>query len=376
MLTIILIFNLLFSQEIDFNIRDKINGEKIQLDSIKFYNQYLDIDTTMIYSDKIDLTDILIMNSIEDDEKFRVSLNNSQLKIHSEEIIDNVSIYNLLGVRIGYFEPNSKSFESTLYSNINIAFVQINSNKNRIVKKLINSYSNVFSYNTPITKVISSNWQLTYYKYGFTTTTMEYDELPKTLDYILERTIISLSSSISFRYNIKARTYFNGKFLNTDSDFSTTMTNSINIYQDENLTTYKCSRNSKYEKDNPMFYFNRCIFSYIDKNEKAENSIYKSEPKTSLGDFYVMINNDYLLSYISHAFCNSNGNSILYYEFNDKIDLKPLLDNKVDSILVHFTNSDLKSFNYSLSYSGQGDTEEKRLISGPVNGSILLKLVK
>lgn len=208
MFLIILLFQLVNAQKVEFDIRDnslyeynniskKNEAIKVDLDSVRFYNADLGIDTTLKYSKKIDIRDILILNSVKNDIiPLEINLNNNSISIKSYENIKNITIYDVLGNEVLNSNVNSK--EITLNHNFNnfLYFVQIRTDKNLYKTKVLKAQNtNLISKSIIMSE---NNWKITLYKFAFKPKTLEYPILPTKIEEELQR----IKLQIDYNFNI------------------------------------------------------------------------------------------------------------------------------------------------------------------------------
>ena len=376
LLILISCINIIISQEINLNIIDNSFGEKIEVDSIKLYNENLDIDTTLTYSDIIDLTALLVASSVEEKSNISISFINSALTINSKEIINKVEIYNLLGEKIETFFPNSYTFNSHLNSNSNLLFIQIITNNNKIINKLLNNKENLISNENLINRYSPDNWYLTFYKKGFKTKTLVYKSIPNEIEVEFERQKIEFSSEFRFRFWYDEEEQFQGFYKDTGRGNKIFYSNFI-IYQGESLKSRTCGESTVPFKTNKNSYFTKSEIR--DSTEIDDRPTYKSRLILNR-ETSIEINDNFMLNRFMQNRCSYKdgyySEFLYYFELNESIDLKPLIENEVELIELEVSKDDLNKFDYSFRYTdlfGYGNFHED---GGNVEGKITIKLVE
>lgn len=371
-----ILFNLLNSQEIEFNIVDNAFGDKIELDSIKLYNENFNIDTTLIYSDILDLTDILVASSVKSENNISISFIDKNLNINSNEMLNKVEIYNLLGEKIESFFPNSYSFNTHLTSNSNLLLVQIITNKNKIISKLINNQENLISNEFLINKYSPDNWYLTIYKKGFKTKTLEYQSIPNEIEIVFERQKIEFNSEFKFRFWYDEEEQFQGFHKDTGRGYKIFYSNFI-IYQGESLKSRTCGEGTVPFKANKYSYFNKSEIR--DSTEIDDKPTYRSRLILNR-ETSIEINDNYMLNRFMQNRCSyKDGYSkefLYFFELHNSIDLIPLIENEVELIELKVSNDDLKKFDYSYRYTDLFGYGYYHRDGGNIEGKITIRLVE
>ena len=177
-LLISIITSMSFAQKMTLDVRDYFTEKPIILDSINIKNTILGIDTTVANPKIIDFTELFIINSVQSKRYFDISLNNNQLAVKSNERIENIKMFDLLGREVINANVNNTNYQTNINSENNslFYFISIRTDKGLYNSKLINStYENLQIANV---MPISSNWKITLYKFGYYTETIEYPTLP------------------------------------------------------------------------------------------------------------------------------------------------------------------------------------------------------
>ncbi len=258
-LLISIITSMSFAQKMTLDVRDYFTEKPIILDSINIKNTILGIDTTVANPKIIDFTELFIINSVQSKRYFDISLNNNQLVVSSNERIENIKMFDLLGREVINANVNNTNYQTNINSENNslFYFISIRTDKGLYNSKLINStYENLQIANVMPT---SSNWKITLYKFGYYTETIEYPTLPTIIKSSLKRIPIlgkfkiTMDNLVSYHsqtddepWNDEKTNYSIPKFY-IDFDFN------LNIFSEE----------KKIELDNDDFQFYECGYSLM-----------------------------------------------------------------------------------------------------------------
>lgn len=202
MIIFLVFIQLLISQEIEFKVRDNSlyelgykQGLEVELDSVRFFNSSLGIDTTLKYSKIIDLTDILVTNSVNEnkDEPFQINLTNDYLKINSNSIIKSIRVFDFLGREVINKNVNKNQLVENQTFDDRFYFIQITSENGNYNYKILKSNDN------SSTSILLNNisWEVTLYKYAFKPKTLEYITLPTKIEEELIRKRIRIEYSFT-----------------------------------------------------------------------------------------------------------------------------------------------------------------------------------
>ena len=186
-LLISIITTISFAQKMTLDVRDYFTKRAITLDSINIKNEIIGIDTTITNPINIDLTNLLIANSVPKEQFYNISFNNNQLEVISNENIENIQLVDLLGREVINAKVNNTSFRANIENRNNslLYFISIKTKSGYYHSKMINS-----TYNNLQTAYIlpnSTNWEFTLYKLGYISEKVELPNLPLTLKFELKR---------------------------------------------------------------------------------------------------------------------------------------------------------------------------------------------
>ena len=258
-LLISIITSMSFAQKMTLDVRDSIYNRKIDLDSIHIYNAETHTDVTIFNPGEIKYDDIVGLNSVIANSHSNISLQNNQLTVKSNERIENIKMFDLLGREVINANVNNTNYQTNINSENNslFYFISIRTDKGLYNSKLINStYENLQIANV---MPISSNWKITLYKFGYYTETIEYPTLPTIIKSSLKRIPIlgkfkiTMDNLVSYHsqtddepWNDEKTNYSIPKFY-IDFDFN------LNIFSEE----------KKIELDNDDFQFYECGYSLM-----------------------------------------------------------------------------------------------------------------
>lgn len=191
-----IITSISFAQKMTLDVRDYFTKKPIILDSINIKNTILGIDTTVANPKIIDFTELFIINSVQSKRYFDISLNNNQLTVNSNERIENIKMFDLLGREVINANVNNTNYQTNINSENNslFYFISIRTDKGLYNSKLINStYENLQIANV---MPISSNWKITLYKFGYYTETIEDTVIPPLYNTFLKKIPLIVNCSI------------------------------------------------------------------------------------------------------------------------------------------------------------------------------------
>ena len=298
-LLISIITTISFAQKMTLDVRDYFTKKAITLDSINIKNEIIGIDTTFISPNKIDITDILIINSVQQKRYFDISLNNNQLEVISNERIKNIQMFDLLGREVINANLNNTNYQTNINSeNITLFyFISIRTDKGLYNSKLINStYENLQIANVMPT---SNTWKITSYKYGYITETLVDTVIPPLYKISLKKIPLTVSCNINLSY-LYYSTVDRASGTNNygEGEGSVSLNFTLNLFSIEEYSP-------GYDYNARCYYFDAANYDYVGYTQVSGNTYY-----TQYGLKSSIINNEKTIDFE----WNNISNYTIYHE--------------------------------------------------------------
>ncbi len=352
-LLISIITSISFAQKMTLDVRDSIYNRKIDLDSIHIYNAETHTDVTIFNPGEIKYDDIVGLNSVIANSHSNISLQNNQLTVKSNERIENIKMFDLLGREVINANVNNTNYQTNINSENNslFYFISIRTDKGLYNSKLINStYDDMQIVNVMPT---SSNWIFTLYKFGYNTENIEFVNFPDAINLKMKRIVIKMDVDFTI-YNL----YFENpkqeiyKYLNDTNKYKF----KIYLFQDKSLayTTYENHRESYLAEDCRTFPGDTAdIYDYIveypidNSLEVAIDFVNVSEIKS------IVISRPNYLQGASTSSLKANSCTTIYF---NKFNLNKIFDGTSHEIVLSVLNKQGSDEEYFYVYFGSDTT--------------------
>ena len=260
-----------FAQKMTLDVRDSIYNRKIDLDSIHIYNAETHTDVTIFNPGEIKYDDIVGLNSVIANSHSNISLQNNQLTVKSNERIENIKMFDLLGREVINANVNNTNYQTNINSENNslFYFISIRTDKGLYNSKLINStYDDMQIANVMPT---SSNWIFTLYKFGYNTENIEFVNFPDAINLKMKRIVIKMDVDFTI-YNLYFKYLKDIKYIG----------DAYHKYD------YKYIYDYKYLNDTNKYKFQIYLFQdkslAYTKKESSHGLIYTNDCRTFPGD--------------------------------------------------------------------------------------------